>query len=161
MLALEPKTLFVGQSVKYDGQAMHPTFEGVPMDRRIEFPVAEDLQMGYCTGLALEGFIPVSIYPRIDFLVLALNQLVSHLDKFPIMADVRPKVIIRTAVGSPQPLDPGPQHRQNHVDALRLMLKTVLVIDLEDEESVLAGYELAMRHTGSALVVEHRSKFDS
>ena len=36
--------------------------------------------MGISTGLALNGFIP-DCYPRFDFLILALNQLVNHLDK--------------------------------------------------------------------------------
>src|SRR3989304_767506 len=96
MLAEHPKTLFVGQSVRYDGQAMHKTFSSVPMDRRIEFPVAEDFQMGFCTGLALQGYIPVCCFPRMDFMLLACNQLVNHLDKIAIMSkfDWRPQVII-------------------------------------------------------------------
>lgn len=93
LLAEHPKTVFVGQGVRYDGQRMHASFQGVPMEKRIEFPVAEDFQMGFCTGLALEGYIPICVYPRMDFLLLALNQLVNHLDK---IDGFRPKVIIRS-----------------------------------------------------------------
>lgn len=160
MLALDPRTLFLGQSVRYGGQAMFSSFSGVPIERRIEMPVCEDMQMGICTGLALEGFVPISIYPRIDFLLLAANQLVNHLDKWWAMSKVRAKVIIRTAVGGTFPLNPGPQHIQDHTEAFRLMLKNVLVFDLHDEEDIVASYSMAMRHQGPVLLIEYRDQYD-
>ena len=74
MLAEDERTIFVGQNVVYGGQFMFSTLEGVPMEKRLEFPVAEDFQLGFCLGLAIEGYIPVCIYPRIDFLLLALRS---------------------------------------------------------------------------------------
>ena len=35
--------------------------------------------MGISTGLTGNGYIPVSCYPRFDFLILAMNQLINHL----------------------------------------------------------------------------------
>ena len=48
--------------------------------------------------------------------LLAVNQLVNHLDKFSLMTQNKfnPNVIIRTAIGSKKPLDGGSQHTQNH-----------------------------------------------
>lgn len=65
--------------------------------------------MGMSIGLALGGFLPVSTYPRFDFLLLAFNQMINHLDKFPIITDKQfyPKVIIRVLVGAKKPLDDG------------------------------------------------------
>ena len=37
--------------------------------------------MGMSIGLALNGYIPITCFPRFDFLILAFNQLVNHLDK--------------------------------------------------------------------------------
>ena len=159
MLAQHPLTLFVGQTMRFGGQAMFPTFHAVPMDKRIELPVAEDFQMGFCTGLALEGFIPVSVYPRWDFLLLAANQLVNHLDKLPLMGDFRPKVIIRTGVGPQVPLDAGPQHTQDHTAAFSLILKTVEVLEIRTTEEVLPCYQDALACEGSVLVVEHLEKY--
>ena len=34
-LAVDPRTVFVGQSVRYDGAAIYASLDGVPMDRRI------------------------------------------------------------------------------------------------------------------------------
>jgi pyruvate/2-oxoglutarate/acetoin dehydrogenase E1 component len=160
MLAANPKTLFVGQSVRFGGQAMFPTLAEVPMDQRIELPVAEDFQMGYCTGLALEGFIPVSIYPRFDFLLLAANQLVNHLDKIAQVSGYRPKVIIRTAVGSTSPLNPGPQHCQNHVEAFRSMLTNVMVLDLRSTSDIAYSYDASLKLEGPVLLVEHAEMYN-
>lgn len=159
VLADIPETLFVGQAVRYDGQAAFDTFKYVPMSRRIEMPVCEDFQMGFCSGLALEGFVPVCFFPRFDFLIIALNQLVNHLDKFPYMGDFAPKVIIRTAVGRNKPLDPGPQHVGDYTDALRKMLRTVPVIEARWEQDVRPAYQYAALHAGSVLIVEHMDQY--
>ena len=156
LLAADPRVLFLGQNVVYDGNVMFKDLEGVPMDRRLELPVAEELQMGMSIGLALQGYIPVSVYPRMDFLLLAMNQLVNHLDKLEAMSlgQYRPKVIIRTKVGARTPLDAGPQHTQDHVEALRLMLTNVTVLRLTRAELAKVFYRTALRSVNSTLVVE-------
>ncbi len=156
MLAAHPNTIFIGQNVAHDGNVMFKHLAGVPMDKRLELPVCEELQMGMSIGLALQGFLPISIYPRFDFLLLALNQLVNHLDKLPGMSlgGYRPKVIIRTKVGSKVPLDAGPQHTQDHTEAFRLMLTTVTVEKITCPEDILPTYQRALARPLSTLVVE-------
>src|SRR3989344_5674105 len=112
------------------------------MEKRIELPIMEEAQMGMSIGLALGGYTPVSIYPRIDFVLLATNQLVNHLDKMHEMSNGQtdPKVIIRASVGSTHPLYPGPQHSQNCTDQLRGMLKRVHVETLEDHAQIVPAY---------------------
>ncbi len=60
--------MFMGQAVEYAGTAMTNTLKDVPKEQLLEMPVFEDTQMGMTLGLALAGFIPVSIYPRWNFL---------------------------------------------------------------------------------------------
>ena len=88
---------------------------------KIELPVFEEVQMGISTGLALEGFIPITCYPRFDFLILAMNQLVNHLDKLRFLSNnsFQPRVIIRTSIGSKKPLNGGVQHTQNYTSIFR------------------------------------------
>ena len=161
MLADDPRTLFVGQAVRYSGQAMHQTLVHVPMEKRIEMPVIEDFQAGFCTGLALEGYIPVCIFPRFDFLLIAANQIVNHLDKIPLMTDFRPKVILRTSVGAKSPLNPGLQHCQDHTKAFLEMLHTIALINVYDDGKVKTSYELALSSPGSFLMVEHGELYAS
>ena len=100
-LSKKSNTVFLGQSVSYSGNAIFNTLREVDDSKKIELPVFEDLQMGISTGMALNGFVPISCYPRFDFLILAMNQLVNHLDKFQTMSELiyKPKVIIRVAIG--------------------------------------------------------------
>ena len=62
MLAEQPKTLFLGQSIVYAGNIIHKTLIDVPINKKIEMPVTEDFQMGYSIGLALGGYIPITTY---------------------------------------------------------------------------------------------------
>lgn len=156
MLSEHPKTLFVGQAVKYGGQRAHATFAGVPIDRRIEMPVAEEFQAGFCTGLALEGYIPVCFFPRFDFMISATSAIVNHLDKIPLMGGFRPKVIIRTAVGAKSPLNPGLQHTGDYTHAFTHMLHT---INIQRVEEPIAAYQYALHSDRSSIMVEEMSKY--
>jgi pyruvate/2-oxoglutarate/acetoin dehydrogenase E1 component len=159
ILAADERTLFLGQAVKYPGQAAFKTFDLVPTERRIELPVAEDFQMGLCAGLALEGFIPVSFYCRWDFLLLAANQLVNHLDKMWLMG-WRPKVIIRVAVGRTKPMDPGLQHLGDYTEAFRLMLKTIVSCELLNAEDIVPAYQRALDRDLSTILVERMDLYE-
>ena len=158
MLADHPQTIFVGQGVGYNCHRMWDTLEGVPMDKRVELPVAEDFQMGFSTGLALAGYIPVTIYPRWDFLLLAANQLVNHLDKCNRWG-WKPQMLIRVAAGATKPLNPGPQHSQDHTEAFKKMLTWVHVIKLEKSEFVFANYSLALEMKRPVMLVEYMEQY--
>mgnify|MGYP001576053223 FL=1 len=154
MLARDPRTVFVGQSVRYDGAAIYHSLDGVPMEKRLEFPVVENLQLGYCTGLSLTGKLPVCIFPRMDFMLLAMDQLVNHLDKLP-MFGWSPKVIIRCRVGQKTPLDAGPQHTQNYTHAFQTMLHNVRATEVKTPNEVMDAYQRAYDFPGSSLIVEN------
>ena len=157
-LGKQPKTIFIGQTLIYGGSPMFNSMEKVPKEKIIEVPVFEDTQMGISIGLALEGFIPISIFPRIDFLICATNQLVNHLDKVEKMSkgEFKPGVIIRTQIGNTKPLYPGPQHCGNYTQGLKKMLKHIEVIkiknDLEVGTSYLYAYERAKRGKSTLLI---------
>lgn len=159
MLAADERVLFLGQAVAHPGTAMSNTLLDVPKHQLLELPVNEDLQMGMTNGLAVAGQIPVSIFPRWNFLLLAINQIVNHLDKFAVMSGgaYQPKVIIRTGIGSERPLHPQHQHVGDYTEALRLMCTTIEVIRLDEPEQIFPAYERALlREDGrSTLLVEH------
>lgn len=160
-LGSKEDTIFLGQSMKYGGIAIANSFSEIPEDKKIEMPVAENLQMGISTGLALEGHVPVSVYPRWNFLLLAADQLVNHLDKLKDMTDgdYKPKVIIRVACGVRKPIDPQEQHVGDFSEAFKKMLKNVEVVKLNNEEDILPAYKKAYeRNDGisTILVEEHQ-----
>lgn len=158
-LARDERVLFIGQAVACPGTAMSNTLLDVPRHRLIELPVDEELQMGMANGLAIAGHVPVSIFPRWNFLLLAMNQIVNHLDKFAVMSNGAycPKVIIRTGIGSERPLHPQHQHIGDYTDALRSMCTSIEVIRLEEPEDIFPAYERALlRDDGrSTLLAEY------
>ena len=147
LLGKEKNTIFIGQTIIYGGSPMFGSCKDVPKKKKIEMPVFEDTQMGMSIGLALEEFIPVSIFPRIDFLICATNQLVNHLDKIEEMSkgEFKPGVIIRTQIGNTKPIYPGCQHCGDYTDGLKSMCKHVKVIKIKDETMVITYYKLALK----------------
>jgi len=157
LLAQDERVLFIGQSTLHpDVTPLFESLQDVPLSKRIELPVAEEMQMGMTLGLSLEGYIPVSVYPRVDFLMLAMNQLVNHLDKVEEMSCGRfkPKVIIRALVGSTKPLYPGPQHCQDHTKALKSLLTNINVVRLTNAERIVPAYRRALESKRSSILIE-------
>ena len=158
-LAKDPKTIFLGQAVSYPGTAMTNTLKSIPKNKLYELPVAEEMQLGISNGLALNNFIPISIFPRWNFLLLATNQLINHLDKFEVMSQglFKTKVIIRTSIGSQRPLHPQHQHVGDFTEAFKKVLSTVDIIRLEEPKDVIPAYEKALeRDDGkSTILVEY------
>ncbi len=158
-LARDERTRFLGQAVACPGTAMTNTLKNVPREKLLELPVTEEMQMGMSTGMALAGQVPVSIYPRWNFLLLAVNQIVNHLDKLPIVSNggYLPRVIIRTGIGSERPLHPQHQHVGDFTEAFRLMCKSIEVIRLDEPADIMPAYQKALerRDGRSTLVVEY------
>ena len=158
-LSKNKRVIFLGQSVNYSGNAIYNTLKDIRDKKKIELPVFEDTQMGISTGLALNGFVPVTCYPRFDFLILSLNQLVNHLDKIEEMSlgKLNAKVIIRTSIGAKKPLNGGPQHTQDHTIALKKMLQNIEVIKLKNTKQIFKAYKKAInrKDNKSTLLVEY------
>lgn len=157
-LGEKPDTLFLGQAVEYDGTAITNTISNVQPSKKLEMPVNEDMQMGITIGLGLNGTVPVSIYPRWNFLILAANQIVNHLDKIKIMSDggYSPKVIIRTSIGSQRPLHPQHQHISDFTSGFKAMCDTVDIIRLDEPSQIFESYKYAYERTDgkSTILVE-------
>ncbi|MEO8207241.1 MAG: hypothetical protein ABI615_13755 [Chthoniobacterales bacterium] len=159
MLATDSRVVFLGQAVSVPGTGMFETLKDINPAIRIELPVEEEMQMGMSNGMALAGFVPICVFPRWNFLLLAVNQLVNHLDKIREMSNggYLPKVIIRTSIGSARPLHPQSQHVGDFTEAFRLMCRNIEVIRLEEPEDIFPAYEKALhREDGmSTLIVEY------
>lgn len=156
-------TIFIGQAVEVPGTAMKNTLSGVKQSKLVELPVDEDFQMGLAVGLSLAGLTPISIFPRWNFLLLATNQIVNHLDKLKDLTQnkLSKKVIIRTGIGSVKPLNPGPQHTGDYTDAFRLMCPNINVVRLDNDSMIFEEYKKAYERTDgiSSLIIEWSDKY--
>jgi len=156
LLAEQPNTIFIGQAVEYKGTAITHQVKNFPSSKLLELPVAEEMQAGFALGLALEGYLPISLYPRMNFLILAANQIVNHLDKWEAMSCgmSKPKVIMKAVIGSQYPLDPGHQHRANYTQPFKSMVTNIDVLELIYPEQIMSAYQQAIDSDRSTLITE-------
>jgi pyruvate/2-oxoglutarate/acetoin dehydrogenase E1 component len=144
-LAKKKDTIFIGQAVQYPGTAIFNTLKDIDKKKKIEFPVAEEMQMGATLGIAMDGNVPISIFPRWNFLILGINQLVNHIDKIKEMGrgKFKQKLIIRTAIGSVRPLNPQSQHIGDFTKEISSMCKNIDFILLEESADIFKSYHKA------------------
>lgn len=155
-LASDARTVFLGQAVGNPGTFVYGTVEGVPAEKRIEFPVCESLQMQTTLGLSLAGMVPVSIYPRQNFLLLATSDMVNMIDKMSAISEgrVNPHLVIRVCAGTTKPIHPGHQHVGNFAQGFREMFTTIRVEELCSPEEVFPAYQRALEEPGPTLLIE-------
>ena len=159
-LGQHEKVRFIGQSCRWDGHSLYKSMTKVPMEKRLELPVMEDFQMGLSIGLALEGFIPINIYPRMDFLIISANQIANHLSNVCCVTDgkLRPRVITRVSVGGTEPMHPGIQHCQDYTEAIKTISKGYIeVVELKNKHDILSAYQHAVLRDDSkpTILVEY------
>ena len=163
-LAQQPRTMFVGQTAAVPGTFMYQTLRDVPKDRALELPVNESFQMQFSLGLALAGYVPISVYPRQNFLLLATGDMSNMLDKLPAMTNgqVLPRVIIRVAAGPFKPVHPGHQHIGNFADAFRKIFDWIDVVELDEPSEIFPAYQRAYERADgrSSLVIEHGNYYN-
>jgi pyruvate/2-oxoglutarate/acetoin dehydrogenase E1 component len=163
LLAKNSNTIFIGQAVEYEGTGLFDSMKHISSNKKLELPVAEYLQSGMANGMAIAGLIPISTFPRWNFLLMATDQIVNHLDKFVTMSGGRynPKVIIRVAVGSEYPIDPQCQHKGNFSEAFQKMLKNIHISELYEPSQIVTEYTNALTRNGSTILVEFSDFYKS
>src|SRR5205807_8292855 len=80
--------------------------------RCFDTPLSEDAMTGVAIGMALAGYRPIHVHIRMDFLLLAMNQLVNIAAKAHYMygGQVRVPLVIRSMIG--RSWGQGAQHSQ-------------------------------------------------
>jgi pyruvate/2-oxoglutarate/acetoin dehydrogenase E1 component len=154
-LAEQNNVIFIGQQIVYAGNPMSTTLTNVPKELMIEVPVMEETQMGMSLGLAMAGKTVVTFYPRWDFIILAVNQLVNHIDKYKLMTGKQANIIIRLGKGSDKPLDPGHQHKGNYLEQFKAMCPNITFWDLKNKDDIFGSYLSAYKNQGVHVMVEY------
>ena len=89
--------IIIGQGALDGGHGMCATIDPKLKENCVELPVFEETQTGMALGMGLAGKNVISIYPRFDFFISGLSQIVNHSDKLKIMSNGRfkPNIIFR------------------------------------------------------------------
>lgn len=112
----------------YVGRSMDNLDKRYGKSRVVDTPVSEQATTGIAVGAALMGYRPVVIHPRMDFMILATDQIVNQAAKWRHMlgGKASPSMVIRSIInrGGEQ----GAQHSQAlqswyaHIPGLRVVM---------------------------------------
>jgi pyruvate/2-oxoglutarate/acetoin dehydrogenase E1 component len=118
-------------------------------------PLSEDAMTGVAIGAAMAGMRPVHVHIRMDFLMLAMNQLINIASKSSYMYDGQVKVpmVVRSMIG--KSWGQGAQHSQGlHAMFMHVPgLKVVAPSNAYDAKGTLIA---AIRDDNPVIFVEHR-----
>ncbi|MFN5824595.1 MAG: alpha-ketoacid dehydrogenase subunit beta, partial [Sphingomonadales bacterium] len=149
----DDKVFAIGQglwSPWYVGRSMDNLDKRYGKERVIDTPVSEQATTGIAVGAALLGYRPVVIHPRMDFMILATDQIVNQAAKWRHMlgGKVSPSMVVRGIVnrGGEQ----GAQHSQAlhswyaHIPGLRVVMpataadaRDLLIASIQSDDPVL------------------------
>jgi acetoin:2,6-dichlorophenolindophenol oxidoreductase subunit beta len=140
LLERHPEVFAIGQglwSPWYVGNSMTDLDKMFGRERLIDTPVSELACTGAAVGASLFGYRPIVIHPRMDFMLLAVDQIVNQAAKWSHMlgGQVSPSVTVRAIInrGGEQ----GAQHSQAlhswfaHIPGLRVVMPST-VADARD-----------------------------
>jgi pyruvate/2-oxoglutarate/acetoin dehydrogenase E1 component len=157
-LERDPSVVLFGLDVD-DPKAIQGTTRGLQEKygpgRVFGTPLSEDAMTGAALGMALAGLRPIHVHIRMDFLMLAMNQLVNVAAKSRYMfgGKVSLPVVVRSMIG--KSWGQGAQHSQGlysffmHVPGLKVVAPTTPY----DAKGCLIE---AVRDDNPVLFVEHR-----
>jgi len=155
--------VILGQGVT-DHKAIFGTTTGLAekygRERVIETPLAEESITGVCIGAALNGLYPINTHIRVDFSLLAFNQLINLAAKYKYMFGglFEVPMLVRLVIG--RSWGQGAQHSQS-LQSLFAHIPGLMVIMPSTPETILASYDWAVRHhRGPVISFEHRLMYD-
>lgn len=109
------KVLLMGQGIDDKG-AFYGTTAGlreIYKDRLIETPVSENAMVGVAVGLAMSGYRPVIQFHRVEFALLAMEQIANNCSKMSYISNGKHScpLVIRLIIG--RGWGNGPEHTQS------------------------------------------------
>lgn len=149
----DPSVFVIGEGVP-DPKGIFGTTSGLEQkygsSRVLDMPLSENGLTGVCIGTCMLGFRPVMTHQRIDFILLALDQIANNAAKWHYMFDGKKSIplVIRLVVG--RGWGQGAQHSQSlqalfaHIPGLKVVMpataydaKGLLIASIEDDNPVI------------------------
>ena len=128
--------------------------------RIIDMPICEEGMTGFAVGASLGGLYPIQTHIRMDFLLVAMNQIANTITKYNYMYGgmFQVPMLIRAIVG--RSWGQGPQHSQS-LQSIFAHFPGLQVIMPATAADVINAYSFATNnYKGPVLSIEHRLLYD-
>lgn len=154
----DPNTFVYGIGVP-DHKAIFGSTTGLQKkfgkDRIFDTPIAEDSMTGFGLGAAINGLRPIHVHIRVDFMLLAMNQIANMLSSYnySTCGQLSVPMTIRAIIG--RGWGQGFQHSKTmhsvfaHIPGLKIVLPTTAY----DAKGLMTS---AIRDNNPVIVFEHR-----
>ena len=149
----DPLVYVIGEGVP-DPKGIFGTTSGLAEkygdNRVMDMPVSENGMTGVAIGSAIVGMRPIMTHQRMDFVLMAMDQIVNSAAKWQYMFNDQIKIplVIRLVIG--RGWGQGPQHSQSlqalfaHIPGLKVVMPTtaydakgLLISSIEDDSPVI------------------------
>jgi pyruvate dehydrogenase E1 component beta subunit len=161
-LELDGRVFLIGEGIDDPGGVFGSTtglVEKYGRQRVMDMPLAENGLTGIAAGAAMTGMRPVLIHMRVDFLPMAMDQILNHVAKWSYMTGgtVKVPLTIRAIIG--RGWGSAAQHSQSlqalfaHIPGLQV----VMPASPYDAKGLLLG---CIASGVPSLVIEHRWLYD-
>ena len=153
LLEADSRVLLIGQGVNspwYVGRSTRGLSERFGPTRVIDTPICEDSVTGAAVGAALAGLRPIVVHPRIDFALLAMEQLVGQAANWHYMSGGRVRVPMVAWLIVNRGGEQAAQHSQSlhayfaHAPGLKVIVpatpydvKGLLIAGVQDDDPVV------------------------
>jgi len=150
--------IFIGYNVRH--ASAYGMLEDVPLDQRLETPLAENLMAGLAIGMTMEGFKAVLYFERHDFIFNALDALVHQVDMIETISDgeFTCPIIIKAVAGGMHPFYAGITHTMNYTGVFKKLFHFP-VLAPETGKDVMRAYAYASEYPGPVLVSEMKELY--
>ncbi|MEW6040631.1 MAG: alpha-ketoacid dehydrogenase subunit beta [Elusimicrobiota bacterium] len=166
LLENDSRVFIMGEGVDDPGGIFGTTVglqEQFGKERVFDTPIAENTITGMGVGAAMAGMKPIVVHMRMDFLLLAMDQIVNHASKWKYMfgGKVSVPLVIRTIIG--RGWGSAAQHSQSlqglffHVPGLKVIMpatpydvKGLLISSIKENESpvIFIEHRMLYEHLG-------------
>ena len=154
----DSSVIFLAEGIS-DPSAVYGTTAGlsdfIAADRIIEMPLSENALTGIAIGAAIMGKRPVLSFHRLEFALLAMEQIVNNAAKTHYISNGRHKVplVIRLIVG--RGWGQGPEHSQSLEVMFAMVpgLKVIMPTFPADAKGMIIA---AIQDNNPVIVIEHR-----
>lgn len=154
----DESVIFFAQGVQ-DPSSVYGTLTGldkhIDKKRIIETPVSENAVVGTAIGAAIVGKRPIISFHRVEFALLAMEQIVNNAAKFHYISGGRHRIplVIRIVIG--RGWGQGPEHSQSLESMFALFpgLKVIMPCYPGDAKGMIIA---AVRDNNPVVIIEHR-----
>ncbi len=154
----DPDVIFLAEGVE-DPNAVYGTLKGIGQrigsHRMIEMPLSENALCGVAIGAAMAGKRPVISFHRVEFALLAMEQMVNNAAKAHYVSNGQHRVplVMRLVVG--RGWGQGPAHSQSFETMFASVpgLKVVMPVFAADAKGMMAA---AVRDNNPVISIESR-----